>query len=782
MTGSISLPSSDGNNRGGIKQSWNQARLWFDKNWNGEEETTPLLYNERGTAEDRNQQARRKRTAFRLIVTAVALAVVLALFGVSFGLWHSKRHTQKPDPSSPGLTQAEKIMLNSPSRDNLRNYLKTYTLEAHLAGTPNDKKQAEWTKNQFESFGLETKIDTYWPLLNYPISHRLALVSGPKHLRFEAKLTEDPVDEDETSRDPNVVPLFHGYSKNGTVQGRIVYANYGRLQDFQFLKDQGIDLNGTIALMRYGGNFRGLKVRAAETFGCAGALIYSDPIDDGPLNKDNSSNPAESYPNGPWRSKSSAQRGSVQYFSVIAGDPLTPGYPATENATRIKYEDSPGVPKIPSLPLSWEDALPILKATQGLGVRGKSDWAGGLEEVDYFSGPTEGEAVLVNHIENKITPIWNVIARIEGAQEPDKAIILGNHRDAWVYGGVDPSSGSASLMELARIFGELLKTGWRPRRTIILASWDAEEYGLVGSTEWVEDNAEWLDKEAAVYVNVDTAVSGSHFGVQASPSLNRLLYEVTAEIHDPRTGKSVFDAWRADQKLVDNEKPMVYRLGSGSDFAPFIDHAGIASMNFAFRGDYGVYHSNYDSFRWMEKFGDPGFFYHQALVKLWGLLALRLSDSPVLPLYLNDYSAEIQKYVVEITDLAAPQTFPELEVAVNKLQSITGDFEEHRQSVEKLISTYESLDDIPPKLANNLKKVNDRLAFFERGFIDPKGNIDRDFFKHVIFAPGLWQGYAAQIFPAIADGVENNNPKQVRQAGKRAAWAIEQTRKSLYEN
>ncbi|GAN03524.1 aminopeptidase [Mucor ambiguus] len=608
MTGAISLPLDDGSHGGSIKQSWNQARLWFDKQWNGEDETTPLLYNERGTAADQNQQARRKKTTFRLLVTGIALVLALALLGVSFGFWYTKRHAQEP-----------------------------------------------------------------------------------------AKLTEDPVEDDETSRDPSVVPLFHGYSKNGTVQGRIVYANYGRLQDFQFLKDQGIDLNGTIALMRYGGNFRGLKVKAAETFGCAGALIYSDPIDDGPLNKDNSSNPVESYPDGPWRSKSSAQRGSVQYFSIIAGDPLTPGYPATENATRIKYEDSPG------------------------------------------------------------------------------AIILGNHRDAWVYGAVDPSSGSASLLELARIFGELLKTGWRPRRTIVLASWDAEEYGLVGSTEWVEDNAEWLDKEAAVYVNVDTAVSGSHFGVQASPSLNRILYEVTSEIHDPRTGKSVFDAWSADEKLVGHEHPEVYRLGSGSDFAPFLDHAGIASVNFAFRGDYGVYHSNYDSFRWMEKYGDPGFYYHQALVKLWGLLALRLSDSPILPLYLNDYSAEIVKYAAEITDLAAPQTFPELEVAVNKLQNITGDFEEHRQGLEKRISQYKSLDDIPLQLAKDLKKVNDHLAFFERGFIDPKGNKDRDFFKHVIFAPGLWQGYAAQIFPAIADGIENSNRKQARHAGKRAAWAIEKT-------
>jgi N-acetylated-alpha-linked acidic dipeptidase len=685
-------------------------------------------------------------------------------------------------PSSPELTQAEKIMLDLPSSQNLRESLKLYTSEAHLAGTSTDKKQAEWTRDQFESFGLETKIDTYWPLLNYPISHRLALVSGPEDLRFEAKLTEDPVDEDETSKDPNVVPTFHGYSKNGTVQGRIVYANYGRLEDFQFLKDQGVELNGTIALMRYGGNFRGLKVRVAELFGCAGALIYSDPIDDGPLNKDNSSNPAESYPNGPWRSKSSAQRGSVQYLSLLAGDPLTPGYAATENATRIKPEDSPGLAKIPSLPLSWEDALPILKATQGLGVRGKNDWAGGLDEVAYFSGPTEGEAILVNHIENKITPIWNVISRIEGAEEPDKAIILGNHRDAWVYGGVDPSSGSASLLELARVFGELLKTGWRPRRTIVLASWDAEEYGLVGSTEWVEDNKEWLDKEAAVYINVDVAVSGSHFGAQASPSLNKLLYSVVSDIHDPRTGKSVFEAWRSDQKLTEGKTPKILRLGSGSDFVPFLDHMGIASINMGFAGDYGVYHSNYDSFHWMEKFGDPGFLYHETLVKLWGLLALRLSDSIILPLYPSDYSAEIAIYAGEIADLASSHiSFPELENAIRKLQRTTCHIEKEIQDLKISLSKYNSLDDIPSALAKQLATINNRLAFFERGFIDPEGIKDRDWFKHVIFAPGLWTGYASQIFPAIADGIEGNDLKQARYAEKRAAWAIGQAVKCLNE-
>lgn len=664
------------------------------------------------------------------------------------------------------------MILELPSNERLRENLKTYTSISHLAGTENDKKQAEWTRDTFQSYGLDTKIETYWPLLNYPISHRLALVSGPEHLRFEAKLTEDVVDEDETSKDQNAIPTFHGYSKNGTATGRVVYANYGRVEDFQFLKDQGIELNGTIALVRYGGAFRGLKVRAAEVFGCVGALVYSDPIDDGPLNKDNSSNPAESYPNGPWRSKSSVQRGSVQYLSLIAGDPLTPGYAATENATRIKAEDSPGLAKIPSLPLSWEDALPLLKATQGLGVRSEKDWTGGLEEVGYFSGPTEGNVVLVNHIENKITPIWNVISRIEGTEEPDRAIILGNHRDAWVFGAVDPSSGSSALMELARVLGEILKTGWRPRRTIILASWDAEEYGLVGSTEWVEDNKDWLSNEAAVYINVDVAVSGPHFSADASPSLNRLLYDITSEIYDPRTNGTVFEAWSADTKVTVSEKPPIGILGSGSDFVPFLDHLGIASINLGFGGDYGVYHSNYDSFHWMETFGDPDFLYHQTMVRIWGLLALRLADSAILPIYPSDYTAELIKYVENLTSFAAPHTFPQLGAALEKLEKTIRRFEHRRENLEAHVSQFDSLDRLPSVLVKRLNKVNYRLANFERGFIDQEGIKGREWFKHVVYAPDLWTGYSGQVFPAIVDSIKENDYAQARNAEVRAALSI----------
>ncbi|RCI05118.1 hypothetical protein CU098_010920 [Rhizopus stolonifer] len=756
MAGGIPLPSDD-DNRGPFEQ----ARNWFNKKWNGDQdENTPLLDGQRGTVNPP------RRTTFPLIA-----------LGVTIALWfdHDDKRVSKPNP--PSLVNSERIMLELPSNDSIREYLKIYTSEAHLAGTENDKKQAEWTRDQFMGFGLDAKIETYYPLLNYPISHRLALVSGPKHLRFEAKLTEDPVDEDETSRDPNVIPTFHGYSKNGTVTGRVVYANYGRLEDFEFLKQKGINLNGTIALVRYGGSFRGLKVRAAEVYGCVGALIYSDPIDDGPLNKDETNNPAESYPKGPWRSKSSAQRGSVQYLSLLAGDPLTPGYAATKDAVRIKPEESIGLAKIPSLPLSWEDALPLLKATQGLGVYGDSDWKGGLEEVDYFSGPTEGEVILTNHVENKITPIWDVTARIEGTDEPDKTIILGNHRDAWVYGAVDPSSGSAALLELARVLGELLKTGWRPRRTIILASWDGEEYGLVGSTEWVEDHREWLNKEGAVYINVDTAVSGPNFLSEASPSLSRLLYQVTSEITDPNTGKSVYEAWSATAKT---SPPPVGQLGSGSDFVGFLDHVGIASVNLHFNGDYGVYHSNYDSFHWMEKFGDPQFLYHQTLVKIWGLLTLRLADSTIIPLYPSDYYKELRKYSESLTSSASPHSFPRLDSALDTLEKTTRRFERRRQRLEKRLQ--DSSVHTDSNLLKRINQANNRLTFFERGFIDQEGLKGREWFKHVVYAPGLWTGYSSQVFPAIAESIANHDYVRVRQAEEHVAAAIREASERLKDD
>lgn len=599
----------------------------------------------------------------------------------------------------------------------------------------------------------------------------------------------------------NQTKLSIGYSKNGTALGPVVYANYGRLEDFEFLKNQGIQLEGTIALMRYGGDVhRGLKLRAAEKYGCIGALLYSDPIDDGPLDKAEYPhvNPDKAYPEGPWRSPSSAQRGSVQYVSLVTGDPTTPGWAATADAKRVPRDEHPGMPQIPSLPLSYQDALPLLKAMQGRGVRGSYDWEGGLEDVHYYSGPTEGNAYLVNLVDDRITPIWNVIGRIEGAEEPDKAIILGNHRDAWVYGAVDASSGSAALvnthirnqwiclktlmhincfqLELARTFGVLLEKGWRPRRTIILASWDAEEYGMVGSTEWVEDHYEWLLKEAVAYINVDVGISGPHFEAKASPSLNRLLYNVTRSIIDPRTGLTVYDAWSeyTNRTGTPSAEPAVGQLGSGSDFVGFLTYAGIASMDFGFHGDYGVYHSNYDSFHWMEKFGDPTFEYHATLVRIWGLIALHLADDTVLPIYPGDYSAYIQSYITELEKSSATsiESLGALRKASHKLAKTTRRFERRRANLVQRLTEFAPSDELPSVLLKRIEKANKRLMNFERGFVDPNGITGREWFKHVIYAPGLWSGYASRVFPAIVEAIDADDPELLKYAQQRAAHCL----------
>ncbi|OAD08962.1 hypothetical protein MUCCIDRAFT_151731 [Mucor lusitanicus CBS 277.49] len=676
------------------------------------------------------------------------------------------------------------MMLDLPSAKRLKSYLRNYTSEPHVAGTASDKRQAEWTREKFNEFGIpNTKIETYWPLLNYPISRRLAIVSGPEYLRYNASLKEERVDEDKSTHHPDIVPLFHGFSKNGTAKGPVIYANYGRLEDFQFLVDQGVQVNGTIALVRYGTTMRGLKIRAAEQYGCVGVLIYSDPIDDGPIDKDTTLNPPESYPDGPWRSPSSAQRGSVQYLPFYPGDPLTPGYAATENATRIKMEDAIVLPQIPSLPLSWKDALPLLKATEGRGVFGEFDWAGGLEDVDYFSGPTEGMVELENIVDYKVTPVWNVIGRIEGSVEPHRSIILGNHRDAWVFGAVDPSSGSATLLEIARVLGQMLQTGWRPRRTIILASWDAEEYGLIGSTEWVEDNKEWLAKEAAVYVNCDVAVAGPYFETGASPSLNQLLYEVTSMVQDPLTKKTVYEAWgeRNNATGIPSAKPPVGVLGSGSDFTAFMDHLGVASIDMSFNGDYGVYHSVYDSFHWMEKYGDPQFHYHQAMVKIWGLLALRLADDLILPIHPVDYAHELQKYVHQLYIHSSPHTFPTLKKSVSSLIKAASTFETNLVSIQKKLRKFGGDDDqkMSAKWAKRVEKMNDRLTSFERGFIDPEGMKDREWYKHVVYAPGLWTGYSGQVFPAISEAYDAKDLHLARHAENRAAKSMQKAQDAL---
>ncbi|OZJ03890.1 hypothetical protein BZG36_03958 [Bifiguratus adelaidae] len=778
-----------------------------------------------GGDEELDENSQHRRRIIRNVLLGILVVILVAVIAgvVAHFVRKNERHHNR---SWVSRREAIDLLLNTPSNDSIREYLYKYTSEAHTAGTEGDKATAEWTKDKFIEFGIEdTIIETYYPLLNYPKYRRVAIVDGPKSLQYEAKLREDVVDEDATSKDNDAVPTFHGYSASGNVTGPVVYVNYGRLEDFQTLSALGVDFNGTIALVRYGGVFRGLKVRAAEQFGCVGVLVYSDPIDDGPIGKGPD---AESYPKGPWRSPSSVQRGSVQYLSIRAGDPLTPGFPALKDAKRIKREDSDMVPQIPSLPISWEDAVPLFKAMEGHGLPAAlmgPDWTGGLEEILYFSGPSKANVNLVNDVEDKVTPIWNVIGRIEGTVEKDRALVIGNHRDAWVYGAVDPNSGSAAMLDLVRTLGVLLKKGWKPRRTIVIASWDAEEYGLVGSTEWVEDHADWLRKECVAYINVDSAVSGPHFDASASPSLKKLLFDVTARVQDPHkeNGTTVYDSWLAQSQgplpIGDDAKPKVGILGAGSDFVPFLDFIGVTTVDLGFGGDYGVYHSNYDSFHWMEKFGDPDFKYHQALTQIWGLMVLELSSNPILPIEPSQYAHDLVDYTDDLKTLAAPGVqgieedveasealkFKKLRKAIEGLHDVASQVDTEKSKLRKALSKiwkkrkehrhrhwhhapksarpHDKLDrktrEKARRIFGKVKDMNDRLFQMERGFIDPEGIKGRDWYKHVVYAPGLWAGYGAVTFPTIGEPIEKGDWKEVARAEERVADHIQKASKYL---
>ncbi|KAI8140676.1 hypothetical protein BJV82DRAFT_519611 [Fennellomyces sp. T-0311] len=685
-----------------------------------------------------------------------------------------------------------------PSSDSIRDFFHYYASEPHLAGSHADKRQAEWTLSKFQEFGIpNATIETYYPWLNTPKTRRLAIVSGPEEFLYEAKLSEDVVPQDPSSNHPNALPTFHGYSADGNVTGSVVYVNYGRLNDFQFLAARGVNFTGTIALMRHGNIARGLKVRMAEKFGCVGALLYSDPMEDGPFNKEtDESEPAESYPNGPWRSPSSVERGTVQYMSILPGDMLTPGYAATENATRLDPEETYAMPKIPSLPISWSDALPLFQAMEGLGLKGEIDWLGGLCEVNYYSGPSVAQVNLVNINEYKIKPIWNVIGRIEGAIEPHRAVIIGTHRDAWGFGGADASSGSAVLLELVRIFGVLLERGWQPRRTLIIASWDGQGYGSVGSTEWVEDHKEWLDEQAVAYINVDQAITGPHFSAQASPLLNSLIFDITQEVMDPHTSMSVYEAWKQDRETMavqkkkkhhdDTETPtaplvkMINALGGGSDYMAFYEHLGISSMSMSFQGDYGVYHSNYDSIYWMEHFGDPTYEYHQTMVRIWGLIALRLSSNSLLPMSPLDYSTELSVRVAAMANDQGCATLPELSAAVAALHETSLHFNHKLEKLQKKLDKYHMFNIFKKhhkKTQKKLVKANERLAQYERAFIDPVGLPGREWFKHIVYAPDLYAGYKASVFPSIIEAIDQGaSPSFTREMEERAARFIEGAR------
>jgi N-acetylated-alpha-linked acidic dipeptidase len=656
-----------------------------------------------------------------------------------------------------------------PNPQSAREHLRRLTLEPHIAGTKEDYATAVYVRDQLRSYGLNAELKEYDVWLNYPNTPSVLELITTQRQRLntrEAVLPGDP-----TSANPKITPLFNGYSPSGDVTGSVVYANYGLPNDYDDLKKAGVDVKGKVVIVRYGNSFRGVKAKVAEDHGAIGCIIYSDPADDGYMQGD-------VYPKGPWRPVASGQRGSVQYLFDYPGDPLTPGKPAIQGVPRLKPEEATDLTRIPVQPIAYDVAKTILTPLKGP-VRPKG-FQGGLPFPYHLGGTNDVKVHLKTDMDYKLRTIWDVVARIDGNEEKDRWVILGNHRDAWVFGAVDPNSGTSAMLEVGRGFGQLLKAGWKPRRTIILCSWDAEEYGLVGSTEWAEEMATELKEKAVAYLNLDAAVSGANFGASSVPSLWKLMRAVTRDVKDPKTGKSVYQQWqdrvredRSEEEKVTGGEARIAALGSGSDYTPFLQHLGIASTDMSFGGDYGVYHSAYDSFYWMDHFGDPGFRYHVAAAQVWGTLAMRLADADGLSFDYTDYAGQVREFFTEALKLARLRNLAG-SLDDKSMTAAVDDFARAAERIEK-----SRQDAIRSSDRAKLARINDALVQAERQFIDERGLRGRAWYKHEIYAPGFYTGYAAQPLTDFRQALDDRNAVNAKEGLERIVEAIKRATRTL---
>ncbi|KAL1794631.1 hypothetical protein ACET3X_006447 [Alternaria dauci] len=636
-------------------------------------------------------------------------------------------------PFPPVRSKNEDILHESFSTLFIDDWSSYYTYGDHVAGR--NKSIAEATADAWTENGVPASLVEYEVFLNYPKEQKLVLRSGNRTLH-EAQMYEDALPEDETTSSPQALPGFHGYSASGKVETEYVYVGRGHKDDFAALAAANIDLQGKIALAKYGGPFRGVKVINAEAHGMVGVVMFSDPGDDGPQEAKGQA----AYPNGPARQPSSIQRGSVAYVNQYPGDPTTPGYPSKPGVKRVS--NPPNLPKIPSLPISHRDALPLLKALDDHGTSGKvmnrDGWIGGLKAT-YSTGPAPGVTLsLTNFMEEKTTPIWNVIGIINGTN-PDETIIIGNHRDAWIVGGAaDPNSGSAILVELTRAFGELLETGWKPRRNIVFASWDAEEYALIGSTEWVEEYAPWLSMTALTYLNVDIGVAGPLPGAGATPELRTVVQNIMKKVE--YGNKTLYDAWY-ELYMFRPEDNGFTNLGSGSDYTAFLQ-LGIGALDFGMDASRESpvyhYHSNYDSYRWMKSMVDPDFGIHATVGRFIALLAFHLADDTLIPFDMDTYARNINYWIRELVgetmgmpDSAAVQR----KVKINDLANVGRRLRQVATEFTDRASEPSFLDD-----AVRVRKANSVMKDVQRLFVRRDGLPGRQFYRNGLYAPNRDDG------------------------------------------
>jgi N-acetylated-alpha-linked acidic dipeptidase len=686
-------------------------------------------------------------------------------------------------------------------RENLRDWMKRLTARPHHLGSPFGKECAEFLAAQFRAWGYETEIEEFEVLFPTPKMRLLEMIEPEK---FTAALREPPLREDATSTlTEEQLPVYNAYSIDGDVTGPLIYVNYGVPKDYETLAEKGVDVKGKIVISRYGGSWRGIKPKVAAEHGAIGCLIYSDPRDDGYFQGDD-------YPRGAFRNANGAQRGSVADLPVYAGDPLTPGIGATKNARRIQIQEAATLTKIPVLPISYADALPLLKALGG--PIAPEDWRGALP-MTYHLGPGPAKVHLKVEFNWSMATARDVIARLSGAERPEEWVIRGNHHDAWVCGADDPVSGLVALMEEARAMGELAKSGWKPKRTILFAAWDGEEPGLIGSTEWVETHADLLRKNAAVYINGDNSGRG-FLSANGSHTLEKFVNEIAREVIDPQKKITVAQRLRAlrilrgspedRREARDRADLRIGALGSGSDYSPFLQHLGIASVDIRYGGENGggSYHSIYDSFDHYTRFGDPSFDYGIALAQTSGRAVLRFANADVLPFDFSGFAETVERYLKEVIKFAddlreetqeknrrlnektweavvdptqpfvppKPETpvpfinFTSVQNAMAKLQESA---RAYGQAGRELTATNGWLSLIAQK---SLDAV---LMRTERALTRDEGLPRRAWYKHQIYAPGFYTGYGVKTLPGVREAIEQRNWKEADEQMEMAAKTLE---------
>ena len=694
--------------------------------------------------------------------------------------------------SSRAERQWEEKMKAIPDPDKVRAYMKQLSARPHHVGSKYDKENADWLLAKFKEFGLDAHIETFDVLMPTPKERAVELVDEAGAVKFAAKLQEPVVKEDPTSdQTSEQLPTYNSYSIDGNVTGRLVYVNFGVPDDYEKLERMGVSVKGAIVIARYYGSWRGIKPKVAAEHGAIGCLIFSDPHEDGYTQGD-------VFPAGPYRPRDGVQRGSVADMPLYAGDPLTPGVGATKDAKRLAVKDAQTITKIPVLPISYGDAEPLLASLKG--PIAPQAWRGGLG-IGYHIGPGPGRVHLKVISNWDMAPVNDVIARIPGSVYPDEWVIRGNHHDGWVNGAEDPISGQSAMLEEARALGELVKQGWKPKRTLIFCAWDGEEEGLLGSTEWVETHAEELDKHAVAYINSDGNGRG-YLGLSGSHTLEKFMNDIARDVQDPETKLS---AWKREQLRAIEEAPADKKqeirqradlhlgaLGSGSDFTPFLQHVGVASFNIGFGGEDGggIYHSIYDDFYWYTHFADTTFVYGRALAQTGASMMMRLGDAELLPFEFSDFAETMQTYVKELKDLSKKmqdeirernreidegvftaiadpkkteippkkeevppyQNFAPLE---NAADAVSHSAAEYRKALE-----HANANGGAALAAASVAEVNHLLIESERKFITQQGLPNRPWYRHQLYAPGFYTGYAAKTMPYVRESIEQKQWKQ----------------------